>query len=185
MAGGPIDFYLIFINLSCRTSSSPFTMGWTYLTRTCTICSMKLPTLAKICLFRFLNTFQGSFYIEWQTFQCHFEGEERDCTEIFIPVITDDGRLYFYFMYLQVMHFLPDSIHTSLDPNHLPESALLLDCPLLCNWGHKKTFFHNPSNSINQHEVSILIIVQLLNIRYAESCFANQQRFGSFSHYQH
>jgi len=24
--------------------------------------------------------------------QCHFEGEERDCTEIFIPVITDDGQ---------------------------------------------------------------------------------------------
>jgi hypothetical protein len=24
--------------------------------------------------------------------QCHFEGDERDCTEIFIPVITDDGE---------------------------------------------------------------------------------------------
>ena len=24
--------------------------------------------------------------------QCHFEGEERDCSEIFIPVITDDGE---------------------------------------------------------------------------------------------
>ena len=23
--------------------------------------------------------------------QCHFEGEERDCQEIFKPVITDDG----------------------------------------------------------------------------------------------
>ena len=30
-------------------------------------------------------TLNGNF------FQCHFEGEERDCTEIFIPVITDDG----------------------------------------------------------------------------------------------
>ena len=24
--------------------------------------------------------------------QCHFEGVERDCQEIFIPVITDDGQ---------------------------------------------------------------------------------------------
>ena len=24
--------------------------------------------------------------------QCHFEGSERDCKEIFIPVITDDGQ---------------------------------------------------------------------------------------------
>ena len=24
--------------------------------------------------------------------QCHFEGEERDCQEIFNPVITDDGQ---------------------------------------------------------------------------------------------
>ena len=24
--------------------------------------------------------------------QCHFEGAERDCKEIFIPVITDDGQ---------------------------------------------------------------------------------------------
>ena len=24
--------------------------------------------------------------------QCHFEGSDRDCSEIFTPVITDDGQ---------------------------------------------------------------------------------------------
>ena len=84
-------------------------MGWTYPTRTFTICSMRLPTPAKICLFRFgkkgkknaifdgCNTYQANFYNEWTKFQCHFEGEERDCAEIFIPVITDDGGWHFLF----------------------------------------------------------------------------------------
>ena len=39
------------------------------------------------------NFLDKNLFIEWTLFQCHFEGEERDCEEIFIPVITDDGEV--------------------------------------------------------------------------------------------
>ena len=94
-----------------RPLSSNFTMAWIYLTRMCTICSMKLLTRAMICLYRFVNRVKraqelsGRFYIEWELLQCHFEGEERDCAEIFIPVITDDGRSHsFPFMISYLLH---------------------------------------------------------------------------------
>ena len=33
-----------------------------------------------------------SHFCEEMIVQCHFEGAERDCNEIIIPVITDDGQ---------------------------------------------------------------------------------------------
>ena len=56
------------------------------------------------------NSFPGTEknFISLTSLQCHFEGEERDCTEIFIPVITDDGGiqfLYFFFCFRSFSSF--------------------------------------------------------------------------------
>ena len=66
--------------------------------------------------------------------QCHFEGNARDCSEIFIPVITDDGQCCGFNVMPEHVMFRNSDYHSSQEEKEL-----------WSNWDMQNGYSHTPN----------------------------------------
>ena len=66
--------------------------------------------------------------------QCHFEGSEGDCSEIFIPVITDDGQCCGFNVMPEHVMFRNSDYHSSAEEKER-----------WANWDMQNGYSHTPN----------------------------------------